>query len=93
MTMIQPQDAFIDTEDFHFQLNHQEVMQLSFGPTRISMSLDSAYELQYQLAAFLADFELGDYVSEKIQKNPHFAESQEALRHLSSQKQLRRLDS
>ncbi len=55
--MIRIHDAFLDTEDFDFQINRQGIVQLSFGPTHVCMNLDSAYDLQYQLASFLAHLE------------------------------------
>lgn len=90
--MVRIQNTVIDTEDFYLQLDHQGVMQLSVGPMRVSMSLDSAYGLQYQLAEFLADLELEDYSSDPVQKDSSFSESQEVLKHFSSHKRQGRLD-
>lgn len=87
--MIRIRDAFLKDDDFHFQVNHQGVVQLSFGPTHICMNLDSAYGLQYRLASFLANIELNEYPEED---DPTLSESRAALESVSSNKRLKRVD-
>lgn len=67
--MIQAKDAFLDGDEFVFQKHENGVVQLSFGATHICLSLDSAYDLQYSLAAFLAQLELKDYEACESQDN------------------------
>lgn len=59
--MLRAQDAFLDGESFQFRLDPSGIVQLSFGPAHVAMTLDSAYELQQRLAGFLAQQELPDY--------------------------------
>lgn len=47
-----------DAEDFHLQSPAKDIVNLSFGPTTVSMTLDTALDFQYQLAAFLAKIEM-----------------------------------
>ena len=62
--MVKVQDAFMTTDAFNFQVNEDGIVQISFGPTHVCMSLDSAFDLQYRLAAFLAHVELAEYPDE-----------------------------
>ena len=82
--MIRIQDAYLSTEDFDFQINKKGIVQLSFGPTHICMTLDSAHALQYRLAEFLAHQELIDYPKDEELAEKHLIESKQNLEYLAS---------
>jgi hypothetical protein len=82
--MFQAHDAFLTPDAFDFRISDAGAVQVSFGPTHICMNLDSAYELQYRLASFLAQIELEDYVGEDHVCDPQMHESRETLVALAS---------
>ena len=90
--MVHVRDAFLDTEDFDFQINSQGVVQLSFGPTHVCMTLDSAYDMQYRLAAFLAHLEVGEYPEEVENEEPRLTQSRQSLKDMASTRKSKRLD-
>jgi hypothetical protein len=90
--MIKIQDAYMNADSFNFDMNQDGVVQLSFGPTHVCMTLDAAFDLQYQLVAFLSEIELDDYPNEEICEDLDLTESRKLLEELSSVRKLRRLD-
>jgi len=90
--MIKIRDAYLNTEDYDFQINRQGIVQLSFGPTHVCMSLDSAYDLQYRLAAFLAYLELKEYPPERDDEDQGVMEGRQTLESLASYRKSKRLD-
>jgi hypothetical protein len=90
--MIKFQDAYMNADNFNFEMNQDGVVQLSFGPTHVCMSLDAAFDLQYQLAAFLSDIELDDYPNEEECEDLNLTESRKLLEGLSLIRKPRRLD-
>jgi hypothetical protein len=82
--MLHAHDAFLTPDAFDFQMSEGGTVQVSFGPTHICMNLDSAYELQYRLASFLAQIELEDYADEDVEADHQLCESHETLVRLAT---------
>ena len=59
--MIDLNPPLLDDSTFDFEMNRDGIVQVEFGPTRVRLELDAAYELQYRLAEFLASVEHGAY--------------------------------
>lgn len=89
--MVSIRDAFHSSGAFDFQVNAQGIVQLSFGPTHICMTLDSAYELQYSLAAFLAELELHDFPEEPT-PGVSLTDSQNNLKDLAAYQRRKQVD-
>ena len=81
--MVQVKDAFLSTDNFNFEFDQKGIVQLSFGPTHVCMTLDSALDLQYRLAAFLSHLEMKDYDESEIDDDHlHLEESKNAMMNL-----------
>ncbi len=63
--MIKAREVVLNSSNFGFKINQEGMIQISLGPAHVSMSLDSIYDLQYELAAFLAQVELEEYPRER----------------------------
>jgi hypothetical protein len=61
MSQVIERGRFLDTDQFELEMSTNGIVQISMGPAQINISLDSAYELQYSLAEFLARIELSEY--------------------------------
>lgn len=69
-------------ESFDVRSADGETVQISFGSSQLRMDLDSAYDLQYRLAEFLAGIELADYAIKSAnpsEVDAKFRESYEAI--------------
>jgi hypothetical protein len=77
-------DPFLSIEEFKLQVDSAGIVQLGLGPAQVSMTLDSAYNLQYCLAEFLAELELKEYQNnEDMNDDSRLWESQQNLVQLS----------
>lgn len=95
--MPRPHDAFLTTDAFQLALDANGIVDLSFGPTRVAMTVDSAYDLQYRLAAFLAHLELRDsppgYSCTDRPEDSHFSGPLAEPANLADYRAVRKLDS
>lgn len=67
--MITTRDVFLGSQEFDFEMRQDGLVEVSSSQMRLSMTLPSAYDFQYRLAAFLADLELQEYPIE-TEKEP-----------------------
>ncbi len=91
--MIKVRDAISNSNHFDIQINSNGTVQLSFGPAHICMTLDSTYELQYQLAEVLAGLELQEYPTERDDEMQGLFEGRQTLEALASHTKTKRGDS
>lgn len=55
-----------DHEEFRLDFNGSEHLEFQFGRKKITVSLDTAYELQYRLATLLAEAEWAEWDRTRI---------------------------
>ncbi len=53
--------SVLSGDPFSFDIAPEGVVRIAFGASKVDVTLEAAYELQYRLAVFLAAIEAGEY--------------------------------
>ena len=90
--MTKASSAFFNSKDIGFKIIQDGIVQVSLGSTHVCMTLDSAFDLQYHLASFLADLELMEYPLEREDEASGIMEGRQTLEALAAYPKGKRLD-
>lgn len=81
--MSQSVSPFQNGSDLSFKAGPNDTIVMSYGALQVSLSVDSAYDMQYMLAAFLAKLELQEYPREQEEEATGIFEGRQTLESLA----------
>lgn len=89
--MQQIRNIHLTTDAFELQVDRDDVVQLSFGATKVSMTKKAALDFQYRLAAFIAYLDLAKFPYPEINSAKEREDSKNILKFLASYRSMAKL--
>lgn len=77
--MNKSQTVPLNSDNVQIKMNPAGIVEVLFGPLQINIDLDTAYDLQFELATFLAKLELIEYQKEQALLDPQLLKSKSFL--------------